>query len=107
VRASPSGNVDAIPPVNNTVIDTEALVQQETSLLVGGYQINNEDFSDSGIPVLKDIPFLGLLFSTRSKTITSINRYFIITTRVLDYNTPEGVQQEDAKADAARAQPDA
>ena len=104
VRASPAGNVDAIPPVNNTVIDTEALVQQDTSLLVGGYQINDEDFSNSGIPVLKDIPFLGLLFSTRSKTITSINRYFIITTRVPDYNTPEGVQQEDAKADAALSQ---
>ena len=106
VRANPTGNVDSIPPVNNTVIDTEALVQQDTSLLVGGYQINDEDFSDSGIPLLKDIPFLGLLFSTRSKTITSINRYFIINTRVLDYDTPEGVRQEDEKANAALSQLD-
>ena len=106
VRASPSGNVDAIPPVNNTIIDTEALVQQDTSLLVGGYQINDEDFSDSGIPVLKDIPFLGLLFSTRSRVISSINRYFVINTRVLDYDTPEGVQQEDEKANAALSQLD-
>ncbi|MDE0155282.1 MAG: hypothetical protein OXI88_02625 [Gammaproteobacteria bacterium] len=104
VRANPTGNVDAIPPVNNTVIDTEALVQQDTSLLVGGYQINDEDFSDSGIPILKDIPFLGLLFSTRSRVISSINRYFIINTRVLDYDTPEGVQQEDEKANAALSQ---
>ena len=106
VRANASGNVDAIPPVNNTVIDTEALVQQDTSLLVGGYQINDEDFSDSGIPVLKDIPFLGLLFSTRSRVISSINRYFIINTRVLNYDTPEGVQQEDEKANAALSQLD-
>ena len=103
VRGDSASNVDAIPPVNNTVIDTEALVQQGVSLLIGGYQINDQTSGTSGIPILKDIPLLGLLFSTRSETITSVNRYFIITTRIVDYETPEGVQEEDEKANAKLA----
>ena len=103
VRGDVAANVDAIPPVNNTVIDTEALVQQGVSLLIGGYQINDRTSGTSGIPFLKDIPVLGLLFSTRAETITSVNRYFIITTRIVDYETPEGVQEEDEKANAKLA----
>ena len=103
VRGDVTSNVDAIPPVNNTVIDTEALVQQGVSLLIGGYQINDRTSGTSGIPFLKDIPVLGLLFSTRAETITSVNRYFIITTRIVDYETPEGVQEEDEKANAKLA----
>ena len=103
VRGDSASNVDAIPPINNTVIDTEALVQQGVSLLIGGYQINNRTSGTSGIPILKDIPVLGLLFSTRSESITSVNRYFIITTRIVDYETPEGVQEEDEKANAKLA----
>ena len=98
VRGDSAANVDAVPHINNTVIDTEALVQQGVSLLIGGYQINDQTTGDSGIPFLKDIPVLGLLFSTRSKSVTSVNRYFIITTRIIDYETPEGVQEEDDRA---------
>ena len=92
--------VDQIPVVDNTVIDTEALVQHGTSLLIGGYQHNDATQSESGIPVLKDIPLLGLLFSTRSKVMDTLTRYFVITTRIVDYETPEDVKKEDEKADA-------
>ena len=101
VRSSTADHVDQIPPVNNTVIDTEALVEQGASLLIGGYQVNNETEGTAGIPVLKDIPVLGLLFSTRSKTSTLNTRYFVITTRIVDYETPEDVQREDEKASAS------
>ena len=101
VRSASATPIDEIPPVNNTVIDTEALVEQGASLLIGGYQVNNETEGSAGIPVLKDIPVLGLLFSTRSKTSTLNTRYFVITTRIVDYETPEDVQREDEKASAS------
>lgn len=101
VRSASATPIDEIPPVNNTVIDTEALVEQGASLLIGGYQVNNETEGSAGIPVLKDIPVLGLLFSTRSKTSTLNTRYFVITTRIVDYETPEDVQREDEKANAS------
>ena len=98
IRSSVTSSVDAIPAVNNTTISTEAIVQNGYSLLIGGYQISNESKSRSGIPVLHRIPILGYLFSTRSKSITTITRYIIITVKILPYDNKAGVELQNKKA---------
>ena len=88
VRDSASNNsaVDNIPALNNTNIVTEAILEDGYSLIVGGYKINSNSKSRSGLPILSKIPYLGYLFSTKSKTFRETSRYIIITSKIIESN---------------------
>ncbi|HCJ11671.1 MAG: hypothetical protein A2Y14_04025 [Verrucomicrobia bacterium GWF2_51_19] len=72
------------PKVTDTSIVTQAIVDESQSLLLGGYF--KEDFSDieSGIPFLRRIPILGLLFKKTVKSRTVQERLFLITPRIIE-----------------------
>lgn len=84
--------VAELPLVNNTQIkiSTEARVPKGSSLLVGGYSRDQRVSGGWGIPVLKDIPFLGLLFDYRYKHNKQFMRMFLIQPKLL----PQGAVWE-------------
>lgn len=69
--------------VNNTQINTEARVPDGYSLLVGGYSRDQEQNTNSGIPLLKDIPLLGKLFSSSRISTKKMVRLFLIQPKLL------------------------
>ena len=97
VSSDAQGADERIPVIKKTTINTQALVQQGQSLLLGGYYMENHRNSDNGIPVLKDIPLIGGLFGSSSDEATQRERLLLITPRILDLddiNLPSGLDDK-------------
>jgi type III secretion protein C len=77
-----SGNM-AIPPVKQTRINTQALIQNGQSLLIGGYYFESRQGDESGTPGLSKIPLLGRLFKTTSDSSSQMERMVLITPRII------------------------
>ncbi|MDR1254625.1 MAG: hypothetical protein LBJ78_01180 [Puniceicoccales bacterium] len=69
--------------VHSSSILTQAVVYEGQSVLVGGYF--NESFKkdENGVPLLKDIPFLGYAFKHKNKNKQVSERLFLITPTII------------------------
>lgn len=81
-----TGNqVDNIPIITTSTINTESFVGQGESLLIAGYRVDSSLNGERGIPGLSKIPFLGALFRYRSTERSHMERLFLLSPRVLEY----------------------
>jgi len=55
------------PEIENTSLMTRVSVPDSGTLLLGGQRISAEVETEAGVPILSKIPFIGRLFSNRSK----------------------------------------
>ena len=67
---------DGIPNQNTTEVTTTMLVESGKTVFIGGLIKRSETKSREGVPILGDIPGLGLLFS--NKAINSINTELVV-----------------------------
>lgn len=81
---SEATSTTTIPPIKQTKINTQAIVGAGQSLLIGGYYYEQKGSAESGIPILKDIPGVGNLFKTTSKSSKRMERLILITPRVIN-----------------------
>lgn len=70
-------------PVNTRTAKTKVLVRNGQTAVIGGVYQLDETQSESGVPVLKDIPILGWLFKTREKSRDRNELLIFLTPRVL------------------------
>ncbi len=72
------------PAIETKTAKTKLLVLNGQTTVIGGIYTDTEDVSNSGVPLLKDIPGLGNLF--RSKNITTSRRELLvfITPRIIE-----------------------
>lgn len=77
-------SVDQVPIVKKTEIRTEAHVLEGESLLIGGITVESDLRSNTSVPGLGSVPFLGALFRSREGRVTRNERLFLITPRVLN-----------------------
>ncbi len=88
--------VDNLPMVSNTQISTEARVPVGYSLLVGGYSRDQDKYRNFGIPLLKDIPYLGKLFDYSYVSNQKMVRLFLIQPRLMTHGeTWQGYETND------------
>jgi len=83
--ASNGQNVN-IPLVTRKAVNTQALIDEGQSLLLGGLISDTDTNNTDKIPVLGDIPLLGNLFKRAQKNRERIERLFLITPRLLAAN---------------------
>lgn len=76
--------VSDLPTVRRSTISTQAVVGEDDSLLIGGYYFEEKVESREKVPVLGDIPLLGLLFSQSATEVQKRERLFMITPRVIE-----------------------
>ncbi|BBG60760.1 MULTISPECIES: type III secretion system outer membrane ring subunit SctC [Providencia] len=81
-----TSNVEGLPSVNRTSINTVARIAKNSSLLIGGYTREQYVENESKIPLLGDIPWVGRLFSHTSTNQQKMVRIFLIQPRLLDEN---------------------
>jgi len=74
--------VDNIPVIETSTINTQALVNVGESLLIGGLVREFKGSSVTKVPVLGNIPVLGSLFRSNTKTSSRIERMFLISPRI-------------------------
>ena len=102
-------SVDDIPVVERSTINTQALMDEGESLLIGGLVREFDGNGVSKVPLLGDIPVLGVLFRNTSQATSRLERMFLITPRVnlrsrdgLRYDAPATSGDE---ADVIRSAP--
>ena len=92
-----------VSPIKQTRINTQAMVGEGDSLLIGGYYYEQKTEGTSGVPFLKDIPLLGALFRSSSQSGRQMERLILITPRIVTAevdNVPTRVRVNDFKKGA-------
>nr|WP_223181732.1 type III secretion system outer membrane ring subunit SctC [Stenotrophomonas lacuserhaii] len=79
---SSGAEVEGLPVINRTTLDTVARVPHRLSLLVGGYTRHEQARDRTAIPGLGRIPWLGHAFRHRSARQQELVRIFLIQPRV-------------------------
>src|SRR6185437_11055889 len=75
--------VGQLPVVSNSTIDTQALINEGDSLLIAGYSVDQDDHTETAVPLLSKIPVIGNLFRYRKHEGQRFQRLFLLTPRVL------------------------
>jgi type III secretion protein C len=83
---STSGAVVNYPTVTRAAINTQAIINENESLLLGGLVRNLSGTDVDKIPVLGDIPVLGALFRREQKQHERTERLFLISPRLVALN---------------------
>ena len=81
-------NKDRDMPPNtkeNTLMSVVKLRNNDT-LILGGLITNEESLIVNGIPILKEIPLIKYLFSSKEKVTNKKELVFVITPRIIDFN---------------------
>lgn len=74
--------IDDIPVVERAALNTQAMILEGQSLLLGGMVVQQDVNSVAKVPVLGDIPALGLLFRRSARSTGRVERLFLITPRL-------------------------
>ncbi|MFH0772565.1 MAG: secretin N-terminal domain-containing protein [Candidatus Omnitrophota bacterium] len=75
--------LDAGPRITTREADTTVRVKEGETIVIGGLIKQEDNRTKSGIPLLKDLPIIGLLFSNRSKDQTQVELAVFITPKIL------------------------
>jgi type III secretion protein C len=78
-------SVEQLPVVKTRDIQTQAVVREGESLLIGGMVYESDTNSTIGVPGLSKIPLLGALFRSTEKVKVKMERLFLITPKVIEY----------------------
>ncbi|WP_299729779.1 type III secretion system outer membrane ring subunit SctC [uncultured Endozoicomonas sp.] len=81
--AQTSQEVSSLPTTTNSSINTQAIISEQESLLIGGFYKESDQELSSKVPLLGDIPILGHLFRSQSTTKNKQVRLFLITPRII------------------------
>jgi type IV pilus assembly protein PilQ len=81
--------VAEMPAVDKKEAKTTVLVKDAETTVIGGIFVEQENFSTTGVPFLMDIPVLGHLFKSTSKTLDRRELLVFITPKILEDRTVE------------------
>lgn len=84
----PQEQVDAIPVVERSALNTQALIVAGESLLIGGMVRERTSEGVTKVPFLGDIPILGHLFKTNTDIAERVERLFLISPRLVPARRP-------------------
>lgn len=83
--------VQGTPSIDTSSVNTQVLVQDGSTVLVGGIFVDQQTTSTSQIPGLGDIPYLGWLFKNQNLVNKKKELLIFITPRIV-VNNPNDVQ---------------
>ncbi|MFA6903729.1 MAG: type IV pilus secretin PilQ [Gallionellaceae bacterium] len=72
-----------VPSINTKKVDTQVLVENGGTLVIGGVYTQNEAESKNSVPLLADIPILGWLFKNETKSSDKRELLVFITPRIM------------------------
>lgn len=75
--------IDNLPTVRRSAVSTQAIVQQNETLVIAGYTTDQNVQNNERVPVLGEIPAVGLLFSNKARTVQKRERWFMIKPRIV------------------------
>lgn len=85
-----------LPRVQNTALSTQALIQREKAILIGGYNRESAQTREYKVPLLGDIPWVGKAFSSVETKNQTLARLFLITPKLVEPPTHHGASTRKA-----------
>ena len=83
-KNSPSSlTVQGTPSIDTSSVNTQVLIQDGSTILVGGIYVDEQSVSIEMIPGLGDIPYLGWLFKSQKLSNTKKELLIFITPRII------------------------
>ncbi len=74
----------AAPSIDTKEAQTKMLVMDGETTVIGGIFVENEDYAENGVPILRSIPFFGHLFQSSQKNLSRSELLIFITPRILE-----------------------
>jgi general secretion pathway protein D len=71
------------PVISTRTLQTQLLVRDSQTVVLGGLSSREKDRSSQGVPVLSSIPLLGLLFGQQSRTNTGTEFFLFLTPHIV------------------------
>ncbi len=75
------------PTIQTRVIETSMIIEDGKTILLGGMIRSRNLDRNRGFPIIKDIPYLGKLFSSVGKNRSRLELLLLITVHVIDTKT--------------------
>ncbi|MCD4675774.1 MAG: SPOR domain-containing protein, partial [Desulfobacula sp.] len=82
-------NVDGNPVLLTKYAETEVVLQDGQTTVIGGLGKETQSFGESGVPGMKDIPILGFAFKQQAKNIQMEDILIFITPHILKQRVPD------------------
>ncbi len=83
VQAVVSGGI-ASPTIGIRKVDTKLTLRDGSTVMLAGLISNDNHSSDSGVPILKDIPLIGSLFKTEQRSRNKTELIILITPYIIN-----------------------
>jgi len=80
--------IDKLPTVSRSLVSTQAIVNENQTLLIGGYNTDQYVERTDRVPLLGKLPGVGALFSHRSKDVQKRERLFLIKPKLISVPPP-------------------
>ncbi|MGA1205497.1 MAG: secretin N-terminal domain-containing protein [Opitutales bacterium] len=77
------GATASIPIISTRKTVSKVTIKSGFTLAIGGLMENATELNDTSVPILGDIPYVGRLFSSESKSIRKRNLIVFITAKIL------------------------
>lgn len=71
------------PPINTKQATTELLLRDGDTTVIGGIFVDSEQEGEDGVPYLMDIPLVGNLFKSSTKSKTKTELLIFVTPRII------------------------
>ena len=81
--SSRGADVGNQPSFNTRLVNTEVVLKDNQVLVMGGLMQTNTTDTVSGVPILKDLPYIGKLFGSESTTLNKTELMIFITPHVI------------------------
>jgi general secretion pathway protein D len=72
-----------VPIINNRMADATLTVRDGDTIMMGGFISENRSRAKTGVPLLKDIPGLGVLFRSKSQSNNRTELIVLMRARIL------------------------
>lgn len=72
------------PPAQRDIFNTEVTLPTNSTIVVGGFSLSRDQEAEAGIPLLKDIPWVGNLFKDISIERDNRTIFLFITPTIID-----------------------
>lgn len=99
----PTESVDGIPLIERSSLNTQAVIFDGESLLLGGLVRDSASVVTTKVPLLGSIPGVGKLFQRRTNINSSTERLFLISPRLVAANRGRTTRPSETSAGYATA----
>lgn len=82
---SAKGYREVAPDTRQKKLSTVVQVRDGETIVLGGLITDSDTFKKNGVPVLQDIPLVGKLFGSKTKSKDKAELVFVITPHIVDF----------------------